>query len=71
MVMVADIWTTKHKVVLVANFYRVRKVTYEKMCKLSHELQTLMLTLYIKHSTVARCAQCTLVLVTSHDAGCL
>ena len=67
--MVADILTTKHKVV--ANFCRVRKMTYEKMCKLSHELQTLMLTLYIKHSTVARCAQCTLVLVTSHDAGCL
>ena len=42
---------------------------YEKMCKLSHERQTLMLTLYIKHSTIARCAQCTLV--TSHDAGCL
>ena len=62
MVMVADILTTKHKVV--ANFCRVRK-----MCKLSHELQTLMLTLYIKHSTIARCAQCTLV--TSHDAGCL
>ena len=67
MVMVADILTTKHKVV--ANFYRVRKMTYEKMCKLSHERQTLMLTLYIKHSTIARCAQCTLV--TSHDAGCL
>ena len=30
MVMVADILTTKHKVVLVANFYHVRKVTYMK-----------------------------------------
>ena len=61
MVMVADILTTKHKVV--ANFCRVRKMTYEKMCKLSHELQTLMLTLNMKHSTIARWYQCTLVLV--------
>ena len=61
MMIVADILTTKHKVVLVANFYRVRKVTYEKMCKLSQELKTLMLTLNMKLSTIARWYQCTLV----------
>ena len=47
------------------NVYRVRKVTDEKMCDLSHiaqELGTLMVTLnikHIKHSTIARCDRCT------------
>ena len=68
---VADILTTKHKVFLVANFYHVRKVTYEKMCKLSQELKTLMHTLNMKHGTIARCDQCSASWSTSHDAGCL
>ena len=44
------------------NFYRVRKLTDEKMCDLSQiaqELGTLMVTLNIKHSTIARCDRCT------------